>query len=281
MPITVKCPICGEIYEDIDETWQNQLVHCERCGKEFKAERYFPPPPPRPKPIFLIKLECPSCRRLFDIEESAINTTHTCPQCGNTFFSMAKYEHNIVCYSCPYCYALNHVDYRKVLTSTEYITCRFCDKQYLDNKFYRIAQEKTFTALKSPTTPVLDNVHTSSLHQSKAAVTPPVAYAPKKDTGMYILLALLFGGIGAHNLYTQEYDKFIFKLLVSGVALAFFIGMLANQPTVEISSYTYRVTKHTPDEYVFCLVGLCIAALINFILILADIICASDNCKGK
>ena len=94
-------------------------------------------------------------------------------------------------------------------------------------------------------------------------------------------LGILFGGFGAHNIYAEEYDKFIVKLIISGVILAFLIGVLANQPTVEVSEYTYRVVTHTPDGYVFCLVGLCIAAIINAILILADIICANDNCKGN
>lgn len=274
MSITVKCPICGEIYEDIDDTWQNQLVHCEHCGKEFKTERYFIPPP---KPIFLIKLECPTCKKIFDSEGSDINKSYTCPHCGNIFFSMRKYSHDIVEYFCPVCHAKNIVSYTTAKNARDILTCIICSSchtQYRGNQFYLSPIKPKDLQQKQQTIhPTHDN--------SKAVYLPPVVPASHKDAGIYILLALLFGGFGAHNIYAEEYDKFIVKLIISGVILAFLIGVLANQPTVEVSEYTYRVVTHTPDGYVFCLVGLCIAAIINAILILADIICANDNCKGN
>lgn len=80
-----SCPCCGEIYYDIPDKWLGQKARCEHCGKEFTVQIYYPPPPEPVKPEFFIEVTCPICKNKFDVSESSIGKSYTCPKMRQQF----------------------------------------------------------------------------------------------------------------------------------------------------------------------------------------------------
>ena len=272
-----SCPCCGEIYYDIPDKWLGQKARCEHCGKEFTVQIYYPPPPEPVKPEFFIEVTCPICKNKFDVSESSIGKSYTCPKCGNNFLSFCEIPQNVVSFTCTYCHKQQTIPKEKASRNNGgIISCAYCKEIYSGNKF---------SLIKIPFKPSRSSKRTSQPatthsvnHQSVPSPSGSISYS--RDPGIYILLALLFGGLGAHNLYAKENSKFVFKLIMSGLTLVCSIAAIANQPSVEYNRYTYSVTTHTPGAYPICMFFIFLCAVINLIAIFADIINADANCKG-
>ncbi len=279
----ISCPGCGEIYDNVPDEWAGQVARCEHCRKEFVVQANYSAAtaparldePANPaEPQFLIEVTCPLCKKSFDAPESASLSSYTCPECGNHFLSFTKTASKVVSFTCPHCHQQQTIAKERVLhPKGGVLCCMFCQAVYSDNCFFAIKiGAKLSRAASSPSSPPRT---ANSLNCQSA---PRFFRSYLADPGIYILLALLFGSIGAHNLYAQENGKFLFKLIVSGLAIVFFIAAIVNQPSVKYDGYF--ATTHTPDAYPYYIFFLFLCAVINLIAIFADIINADANCKG-
>ena len=181
------------------------------------------------------------CKNKFDVSESSIGKSYTCPKCGNNFLSFCEIPQNAVSFTCTYCHKQQTIPKEKALRNNGgIISCAYCKEIYSGNKF---------SLIKIPLKPSRSSKRTSQPatthsvnHQSVPSPSGSISYS--RDPGIYILLALLFGGLGAHNLYAKENSKFVFKLIMSCLTLVCSIAAIANQPSVEYNRYTYSVTTH-------------------------------------
>ena len=129
-----------------------------------------------------MKISCPHCRQNYEVDGSYAGQNVQCQNCGNEFSVNASPVVMLPTKKCPMCG-------EEILAVAQ--KCKHCG-EYLNSDGTSAEKNNKFYSA-------------SSLNSNNAPV----------DFFLYLLLALLFGGLGIHNFYDGKVTPGIVKIIIT------------------------------------------------------------------